>query len=119
MKIPKNIPKRYKQKLRISELIESDFDFSGDLKSIIEDLNSIMEGSNYIEHYSKTDCGYGDVYDMFNIYGYRLETDKEHEKRVNVYLKEREEKKKSKEESKERQIEQLKKLIKKYGIPKD
>lgn len=99
-----------KRKHLISEKLECDLYFEGDLDKVISDLEEIKE--KYSKDYLSLaiDVEYCGEYTEYHLYGTRKENSKEKRSRLDKEKKKREASKKRKENKKEKIIKEAKQL---------
>jgi hypothetical protein len=104
-------------RLWIKDVIEGYFDFTGKIEDLMKRLADIKsEHPDHKDFEIESEWGGNDGPDIFNLIAYRLETDKEFEKRIKAKKAQREKKasEKAKAEAEERELyEDLKKKFEK------
>ena len=109
------LPKAILNKIEVREELDYSIDIEGDLQTIIKEFNVLYK--KYKE-YDKLviELNWSPNADYPVLIGYRLETDKEHRKRIEQYIKDRETEKRRKADEVAKEKETLIRLAKKHKV---
>ncbi len=107
------------KKKYIEKKIESCIDLSGSFDQVLQflrDQEEELRKAGWTDLRLDEEGNYGSP--TYAIYGKRLETDKEYQKRINKRKREEKKKQEEKQKKEEEEKRRLEELIKKYGVPK-